>query len=155
MGKIIKNLLFPFINISLPIIFIIVTSLNIEYFCFTLLIGIIMGGIVPLLLIILFKIDTTDCFFKKLIFVIISIIVCIFTWFSTWDYSLIIIPLIIEIISIFFYILIDQSDENERGILIKIVKVLVLSLSNPLIVYIGILLDLINLIDMTKFSIPG
>ena len=51
MGKIIKNLLFPFINISLPIIFIIVISLNIEYFCFTLLIGIIMGGIVPLLLI--------------------------------------------------------------------------------------------------------
>ena len=155
MGKIIKNLLFPFINISLPIIFIIVTSLNIEYFCFTLLIGIIMGGIVPLLLIILFKIDTTDCFFKKLIFVIVSIIVCIFTWFSTWDYRLIIIPLVIEIISIFFYILIDQSDENERGILIKIVKVLVLSLSNPLIVYIGILLDLINSIDMTKFSIPG
>ena len=155
MGKIVKNLLFPFINISLPIIFIIVTSLNIEYFCFTILIGIIMGGIVPLLLIILFKIDTSDCFLKKLIFVIISIIVCIFTWFSTWDYSLIIIPLVIEIISIFFYILIDQSDENERGILIKIVKVLVLSLSNPLIVYIGILLDLINSIDMTKFSIPG
>lgn len=155
MCKIIKNLLFPFINIMLPILFIIFTSLNADTLYFTLLIGIIIGGVIPLLLTIIFHIDTTNCFFAKLIFVIISIIVCVVSLFNTQNHGLIVLPLIIEIISIFFYLLIDYSDDIEQRIIIKIIKVLVLSLSNPLMIYIGLLLDLINSIDMTKFSIPG
>lgn len=155
MCKKIKNLVFPLINILLSIFLITIISTNSEKMFFTILLGFIMGGIIPFVFILIFQIDTTDCFLSKLIFVIISIIVCAFSWLSILDYRQIYIPLVIETVSIFYYLLIDYSDDFDQGIFIKIIKALVLSLSNPLMIYIGILLDLINSIDMTKFTIPG
>ncbi len=89
------------------------------------------------------------CFAKSLIItLIISVAVCFLSWLDISGSLFIVAPIMWEIISVIFWI---EKYFREVGSL-SVQKILVLSLSNPLMLYIGIVVDTMNSFFI---NIPG
>ena len=142
-------MLLPLINIIVPVIFICIQILGsnkaaidiLLYMVFTLFFGAVLGGIFPILMIIVFNIDTSDCFIARLIALLISAIVCVLSWFDTTGLLIIIVPIALEFITTIFivkkYLYFDM--ETSYGI----IKLIVITVSNPILLYFGFILDFI------------
>ena len=153
-----KSLIFPALNTMIFLIIILVHTIGSNHFdevieviilmpC-TILFGGITGGILPLTIAIIYKTDISDHFIHQLIILAISVAVCFLSWLDISGSLFIAAPIMWEIISVIFWI---EKYFREVGSL-SVQKILVLSLSNPLMLYIGIVVDTMNSFFI---NIPG
>lgn len=152
MIKKLQSLIFPIINFIVPIIFICCQAPNPDFnfndiileMKYTLLIGAFLGGIFTFIITIIFKIDISDCFKTRIIILGLSIIGCTLSWRDTTGIWLITIPILFEIAFSLFLI---------RKYSYGIMKSIVVFLSNPLLCYIGFILDFLISFSKGEFAL--
>lgn len=144
-----KSMLFPMINIIIPAIFICVQTLGLNkelidillLFTFTLFLGFVLGGIFPILLIVIYNIDVSKFFKTRLIFLFISAVLCVLSWFDTASALIIITPIVLELITA-LYITRKYLYEEINSFQGKL-KLVVITMSNPILLYMGFVIDFI------------
>lgn len=144
-----KSMLFPIINIIIPAIFICVQTfgsnkklIDLLLLCiFTLFLGFVLGGIFPILLIIIYNIDVSKYFKTRLIALLISAVLCVLSWFNTTGTLVVITPIILEFITVLYLTRKYLYDEinSFHGKL----KLVVITMSNPILLYLGFVIDFI------------
>ena len=158
-----RSLLFPVVNIAIPLIFICVQTLGsnkkladlLFLFSFTLLFGVVAGGIVPILFIVMYHIDVSEYFKPRLIALLISAGICFLSWLDTSGPFVIIAPVVSACLTV-FYIARKHLHEELHSSHGKR-KLFVMAISNPILLYLGFVLDFVIsfLSSGQGFHIPG
>ncbi len=137
----IKTLIFPTLNI-LPIMPFSIfyrshTGEAILSFIIPFLLGVVLGGVVPIVLIIKYKLDTSEYLFRQIYFTVLSAVLCLLSWL-VWATVLPIVLLIV------FFIINWRSLRNPQiAWFEEKIAVVVVTLATPLLLYIGFLLEII------------
>lgn len=158
-----KSMLFPIINIIIPAILICVQTFDsneklidlLLLFIFTLLFGFVLGGIFPILLIVIYNIDVSEYFKIRLISLFLSAVLCVLSWFDTTSTLIIITPIILVLITA-LYLTRKYLYEEINSFHGKL-KLVVITMSNPILLYLGFLIDFIISFSSSGqgLNIPG
>ena len=144
-SNIIKTLVFPTLNI-LPIIPFSIfyrshTGEAILSFIIPFLLGVVLGGVVPIVLIIKYKLDTSEYLFRQIYFTVSSAVLCLLSWL-VWATAL---PLYLPIVLLIVFFIINWRSLGNPQIawFEEKIAVVVVTLATPLLLYIGFLLEIL------------
>ena len=155
--KKIMSAIFPAINILVPAVYILANGAEyVPLFPFTICLGSIVGGLIPLTVTIVMKLDTSEGFGVRCIYFGISAAACVLSWVFTYTG---LAPLIVPIICVIIYGFILKEFCLDMGLDTPIsgAQFFVMLVSNPLMPYIGLIIDI--MIDLMtnglQINIPG
>lgn len=150
----IKTLIFPVLNI-LPIIPFSIfykshTGEAILGFFMAFLLGVVLGGVVPIVLIIKYKLDTSEFLFRQIYFTVISAVLCLLSWL-VWASGL---PFLLPIALLIVFFIINWRTLGNAKIawVEEKIAVVVVTLATPMLLYIGLLLDIIRILTFSRFG---
>ena len=151
----IMSVIFPLINILVPAVFLLVNGKEyVSLFLFSIFLGGVVGGVIPLAATLTMKLDTSEGFGLRCLYFVFEAVLCVISWIFEW-YLMFVPPVIAEII--YAYVLknfcLDIGSDKPIGT----AEYLVMILSNPLMIYIGFLADLFTALNTNDFhiNIPG
>lgn len=152
----IMSIIFPLINILVPAVFLLVNGKEyVSLFPFSIFLGGVVGGVIPLAATLTMKLDTSEGFGLRCLYFVFEAVLCVLSWIFVEEYAPLVVPVIALVV--YAYVLknfcLDIVSDKPTGT----AEYLIMLLSNPLMIYIGFLADLLFGLYTNGFhiNIPG